>query len=239
MENKNYAIPLALAVIGVIVGGYFLLGGDSSNRLAGLAGISDSNSEIEEVNPLDNFRPVESTDWIKGNLEAEIIIVEYSDIECPFCKVFHNTLKAVTADYDDNQVAWVFRHFPLDMLHQNARLEAEATQCAGIIGGNDKFWQYLSRLFETTNSNDGLDINQLPEIAETIGLDKQSFSDCLDQGLASEAVETDLQNAIESGAGGTPFAVITTKDGLKLAIPGAVPAEEMKNLIDNLLAEEL
>jgi protein-disulfide isomerase len=237
MENKNYAIPLALAVIGVIIGGYFLLSGGSANRLTGLSGIATDQAKPSE--PLDNFRPVDANDWIKGDLEADVIIVEYSDIECPFCKIFHETLKEVTADYDGTEVAWVFRHFPLDMLHQNARLEAEATQCAGLIGGNEKFWEYLSLLFETTTSNDGLDIDQLPEMAKAIGLDQTDFNNCLNQGLASEAINIDLQNAADSGAAGTPFAVIICKDDFKISIPGAIPTQEMKNLIDNLLTEEL
>ncbi len=237
MENKNYAIPLAIVVVGIIIAGSFFLSGDRSS-LAGLGGIN--NPQGASLDPLDNLRRISTNDWIKGNIDAQIVIIEYSDIECPFCKVFHNTLKEVVANYQPNEVAWIFRHFPLDSLHENARLEAEATQCVGLLGGNDKFWEYLSLLFETTTSNDGLDITKLPAMAEAIGLETSALADCLKTETTKQAVEEDFQNAVDVGATGTPFAVIyEPSSGTKVAIPGAVPADILKGFIDEVLTEGL
>ena len=84
----------------------------------------------EPVGTTDAVRPVTREDHIKGNPDAPIKIVEYSDFECPFCKRFHDTMNEVMSEVDNGQVAWVFRHFPLDQLHPvKARAVAVASEC--------------------------------------------------------------------------------------------------------------
>lgn len=90
----------------------------------------------------------------RGNLKAKISLIEYSDFECPFCKRFHATMQQVMAANGDN-VRWVYRQFPLDSLHQKARTEALASECAGEQG---KFWEFTDSIFKVTPSNDGMDI---------------------------------------------------------------------------------
>jgi len=114
-----------------------------------LAGTAINNVPIE-------LMPVSQNEYINGNINAEIIVVEYSDPECPFSKRFHTTMQQVVKDYK-GKVAWVFRFFPLDSIHQKARNESEAIQCAGMLKGKETFWKYLDKVFEITTSNDGLD----------------------------------------------------------------------------------
>lgn len=110
-----------------------------------------------EQEPLEvGLRPISENDHILGNIDAKIIIVEYSDLECPFCKVFHNTMHQVVKKYS-GEVAWVYRHFPISGLHPKAFREAEATECAWEQGGNEMFWKYMDKLFEVTPSNNGLE----------------------------------------------------------------------------------
>ncbi len=110
-----------------------------------------------EQEPLEvKIRPVSESDHILGNIDAKIIIVEYSDLECPFCKVFHSTMHQVVKEYS-GEVAWVYRHFPIVGLHPKAFREAEATECAWEQGGNEVFWKYTDKLFEVTPSNNGLE----------------------------------------------------------------------------------
>ncbi|MCK9352115.1 MAG: thioredoxin domain-containing protein [Candidatus Paceibacterota bacterium] len=109
-----------------------------------------------------NIPPVTANDRITGNIDAPIKIVDYSDTECPFCKRFHQTMLDIMKEYGaSGKVAWVYRHFPLDGLHQKARYEAEAAECAFEQGGNTKFWEYLDLMFKVTPSNDGLDVEFL------------------------------------------------------------------------------
>ena len=111
-----------------------------------------TNNEVKGINI--NLKPISAEDHILGKLDAPIIIVEYSDLECPFCKVFHRTMHEVMDKYGkDNKVAWIYRQFPIDSLHSKARKEAEATECANELGGNDGFWKFTDEVFGTTNSN--------------------------------------------------------------------------------------
>ena len=107
-----------------------------------------------------NVAPVGQDDYIFGNPEAEIKIVEFSDLECPFCKSFHVTLHQVVQEYD-GKVAWIYRHFPIDSRHPKADAEAVAVECAGKLGGNEMFWKYIDKLFEVTPSNNGFDLKFL------------------------------------------------------------------------------
>lgn len=173
-------------------------------------------------------------DWVKGNRDAKVSIVEFSDTECPFCKRFHSTMQRIINEYGDD-VNWVYRHFPLASLHPKAPKEAEATECAGELGGNDGFWAYLDRLFEITPSNNGLDASQLPQIAEDVGLDRAKFETCLSSGKYTNKVSDQYNQATAAGGRGTPYSVIVTKDGQKIPLSGAVPFEQVKTVIDPLL----
>ena len=138
--------------------------------------------------------PVTQDDHVKGDRDAKISIVEFSDTECPFCKRFHPTMQKVVEEYD-GQVNWVYRHFPLTSIHPKSPKEAEATECAAELGGNDGFWSYVDRLFEITPSNNGLDLSKLPEIAEEVGLNKTEFEECLDSGKYAQKVQEHSQQA--------------------------------------------
>ena len=172
-------------------------------------------------------------DHIRGNKNAKVTIVEFSDTECPFCKRFHPTMKQVVDTYGD-KVAWVYKHFPLDSLHSQARKEAEATECAAELGGNDGFWKYLDKLLEITPSNDGLDLALLPQIAEDTGLNRKKFEECLNSGKKAEIVAKHLAEAQAAGGNGTPYSVIMAGDQ-KIPVSGAVPFAQLKAMIDPLV----
>lgn len=181
-----------------------------------------------------NIVPVDKdSDWIKGNKDAKISVIEFSDTECPFCQRFHATMQQVVADYG-GKVNWVYRHFPLTSLHSKAPKEAEATECAGEQGGNEAFWAYTDRLFEITPANNGLLESQLPEIAQYVGLDVGKFQECLDSGKYAKKVQDHSQQAQAAGGRGTPYSVIVSGDQ-KVPIPGALPVDSVKALIDPLL----
>ena len=168
---------------------------------------------------------VTSSDHIRGNAKAPVVVVEFSDLECPFCKSFHATMSTIVKEYD-GEVAWVDRHFPLDDRHPKARKEAEASECAAEIGGNDAFWKYVDRLFEITPSTNGLDLALWPQIAEDIGLDKGKFESCLASGKYADKIQKQMDDAITSGAGGTPYSVVITKKKERYAVPAALPVED-------------
>ena len=225
-QNK-LLIPLAIIVAGALVAGAIYFGGSAPQRSLTNNDIGSDTGEI-------NIAPVTAEDHIIGSRNAELVVVEYSDTECPFCKVFHNTMKKIVEDYD-GKVAWVYRHFPIVQLHSKAPKEAEATECAAELGGNQAFWNYVDKIFETTNSNDSLDPKQLPVIAGFIGLDVAAFNTCLSSGKYTEFIKKSVEKAIKAGALGTPYSVIVAKDGRRDVINGAQPLATVKIQIDALL----
>jgi len=86
---------------------------------------------------------VTAEDHIIGNINAPIVIVEYSDFECPYCKAFQATLQKMTSESNGN-IAWVYRHWPI---HQNSFEKLVAAECVAKIKGNDAFWKYSDLLF--------------------------------------------------------------------------------------------
>lgn len=231
MNLEKLSIPLAIVIAGgLIAGALYYSNIKTAKEMAKVKTLPNTDERVGEM------RPISSSDHILGNPNADVIIVEYSDTECPFCKQFHTTLRRVMEEYGkDGKVAWVYRHFPIDSLHSKARKEAEATECANELGGVEKFWEYTNTLYEITNSNDSLDPAELPKIAKTVGLDVKAFNTCLSSGKYAEKVEADYQDAVKAGGRGTPNSILVTKDGTKTTVQGAQPYESLKAVLDALL----
>lgn len=233
-QQKNIlTIPIAIIITGIIIAGAIVY----SQRNDGTVkeGIDkEITGQAPAAEDQITIRPVSSDDHIRGNKNAEITIIEYSDLECPFCKRFHPTLQQILLDYS-GKVRWVYRHFPLTSLHSKAPKEAEATECAAELGGNDKFWAYIDRLYEVTPSNNGLDLEQLPQIAQEVGLNRQKFEECLDSGKYAQHVQEDYQDAISAGGSGTPYSIVIDSQGNTLPFSGALPYSSVKQIIDSVL----
>ena len=225
--QQNYAIPVAIVLAGALIAGAVYLAYQGST----------SATTQKETGDVSAMRPVGLDDHIVGNPDAPVVIVEYSDFECPFCKGFHSTVQQIINEYGkDGKVAWVYRHFPLDQLHSKARKEAVAAERANELGGNDAFWKYANRFFELTPSNDQTDIaTVLPKIAREIGLDEAKFSSCLSSGKYDSRIQSDLDNAIASGGQGTPFSIVLVEGQDPTPVSGALPYEQMKQLIEAAL----
>lgn len=179
-------------------------------------------------------KPVTTADWRRGNDKAKVTVIEYSDLECPFCKQFHPTVAQLMTEYGD-KINWVYRHFPLASLHPKAPKEAEAAECAGELGGQDAFWKFIDRVFEVTPGNNGLDPAQLPEIAVAAGVNKQKFQDCYNSGKYASKIQAAVSDAEAAGGQGTPYSVIIA-GGKNYPVSGAVPYSQLKSIVDSALA---
>lgn len=177
---------------------------------------------------------VKENDHIFGNKDAQASIIVYDDWECPYCKVFHETAKQAVDGYE-GKVSLVYRQFPLDMLHQKARTEAEASECVAKLGGNDAFWKFIDKVLETTTSNDGLDLSLLPKFASEAGVNIADYNACIKNGDTKEIVEKQVQEGEEAGVTGTPGVFIVNKKGDVWVIPGAVPLEMLQTTIEEAL----
>lgn len=180
------------------------------------------------------INPVTTADHILGNpTKAKLFIVEYSDLECPFCKGFHETMHQVVDHYNGN-VVWVYRQFPLDK-HPKARPEAYASECVAQIGGNDLFWKYIDQIFTTTQSNNSLDLSLLPTFATALGINKQAFDACVVNNNYKDKIDAWITDGTNAGLRGTPYSVIVSRDGKTTPIDGNLPYADMITLIDPLV----
>lgn len=221
--KSQYVLPITIVVAGALVAGAVFLVGQGG----GPGPTQGGSVTAREYDP--------ATDYIMGNPNAPVKVIEYADLECPFCKEFHNTMKQVMDYYGNSgQVAWVYRHFPLAQLHSKAPQEAQAAECAGELGGNEAYWRFINRVFEVTPSSNGLDLNQLPVIAGEIGLDVNAFNQCLSSNKYAKKVSDSYAEAISLGAQGTPFTLVMV-GGEAVTLPGNQPYDSMRAAIDALL----
>lgn len=159
---------------------------------------------------------------IRGDFDAPITLVEFSDFECPFCARHLPTLNRLLNEYD-GKVRLVYKHFPLGF-HPNAQKAAEASECAGEQG---KFWEYHDKLFENYQDY-GLD--NFKQWAKDLRLNSAKFNDCLDSGKYAQKVKKDAQEGAQKGVNGTPATFVNGQ-----LVSGAVPYEAFKQIIDGLL----
>ena len=239
---NSLGIPLAIVVAGALVAGSVVFSGKGESNVVAQV---DPTPTVQPAAPqptgsLDAIAPVTKADHIKGNPNAAVMIVEFSDFECPFCKRFHGTMNQIIDEYGtDGEVAWVFRQFPLDQLHPvKAREEALASECAADQGGNDAFWNYADRMFELTQTNNRTDIETvIPQIAEELELDMNAFQLCMENDKFGADIEADITDAVATGGRGTPWSVVIAPNGTKYPINGAQTYESVKQIIEVALQQ--
>ncbi len=172
---------------------------------------------------------VTDADHVRGAANPQVYLIEYSDYECPFCSRFHPTAQQVLDEYGDN-VAWVYRHFPLDQLHPKARPAAEASECVSELGGEDAFWQFTDNLFADQSK-----LSDLEAAAVEVGINATAFNNCIDSGKFADLVEEQMQGGTTAGVRGTPGNFLLTTDGEAWFLPGAFPFEQFQTAIDEAL----
>ncbi len=141
---------------------------------------------------------------IKGNPDAMVRIVEFSDFQCPACGAAAPTVKKIMEEYGD-RVSLEYKHFPLTSIHAFAFNAAEASECANDQG---KFWEMHDILFEKQES---LSIGSLKDYAEQIGLDTEKFNNCLDSNAKAKYVTADFNEGIGKGVDSTPSFFVNGK----------------------------
>lgn len=175
----------------------------------------------------------------KGNKNAKLTVVEFSEYQCPFCaRHIRDTYPTIDKEYiQTGKVKYVFRDLPLESIHKNAFKAAEAAHCAGEEG---KFWEMHDRLFENQKE---LEAAKLATYAQAVGVDPKKFQACLDSGKFAAEVRKDMAEANKIGITGTPTTVIgltQPNDTIKVlrVLRGAQPLAAFKEALDALAAEK-
>lgn len=226
--NANpFAIPAAIIIAGGLIAAAVILSGSRGGNAAAVAA-NPGNGQQPAAAVVDKAElAIRSDDHILGNANADVVLIEWSDLECPFCKRHHESMNQLMKDFD-GKVAWVYRYYPLDF-HTYSKKESEAAECANEIGGAKGFWSFVNAVFATTNGNNYLDRAKLDPIAKSAGIDAEKFSTCLDSGRMAPRVQKDIESGARAGVQGTPFTVAyNKKTGQQTVINGALPLANIK-----------
>ena len=219
--KSSYTVPIAIVAGGLIVAAAVYI------SMPKTPGADAGNPAL--------VRPVGASDHILGNPAAPVVIVEYSDFDCEFCKDLNDTLHQVIAHEGvDGKVAWVYRQFPLTELHPNALSHARAAECVAVVAGNDAFWKFSQALF----ANQPVNPATYGALAASVGISGDAFATCYANATAAldARIMADRQNALDAGASGTPYSLILVAGSPPIVMAGAYPYDEIQKLINHALA---
>ncbi len=163
-----------------------------------------------------------------GPEDAKVTLIEFSDVQCPFCSRFHPTAKQIVQEYP-NDVRWVYKHFPLDSIHPQARPGAEAAECLGAQLGDEAFFSYLDALFANQQL---LSRDLYIQEAVKLGANQNEFTNCIDNREMQDKVQADYQLGLSSGVTGTPGSFVNDQ-----VVRGALPYEQVKAMVEAELAK--
>jgi protein-disulfide isomerase len=231
MENSNNKFLTIGAIIfaGLLIAGAIIYVKKPPTKPVELA----ETQTAELPTPPKQTTMVRQNDHVLGNPNAELSLILYFDINCFHCRNFHQTMHQLMEEYGkDGKLKWVSRHFPLNPVSQK---QAEATECAAELGGNEKFWEYLDKLMTLPAPSQENLINELTNLAGNMEINKKAFKQCMENEKYAEKIAQSQQEAVELGARGTPFSIVIDAHGKISQIPGALPYEQLKQIIDSNL----
>ncbi|MFT7557474.1 MAG: protein-disulfide isomerase [Planctomycetota bacterium] len=229
-QSGQFTIPMAVLVSGVLIALAIVFGPSISSPQAGqLANIADTqaappqNGEPSELLAAD----VTKDDHIRGNQNADIFLIEYSDLDCPFCSRIHPTLEQIVTEYSN--VGWVYRHNPLDSIHPEARGKAKISECIAQIAGEEAFWQYLEINYTGGDEADYTQYGTTQEAVDACVSEQETALDNL--------IDSQIARAQATGGQGTPHTIIANDD-FGLSISGAQPLEVFQQILSFMNQEE-
>lgn len=176
-------------------------------------------------------RPIGADDHTLGSPDAPIVLVEYSDFQCPYCNVIHPTLKKIVEE-SNGQIAWAYRHLPLTSIHPEAQAAAVASECVAEQLGDTGFWKFADTMFANQAR---LGSAYYTEVAGQLGADTGAFAACVGSDKYADKIAADTAEAQSNGGNGTPFTVvINTVSGKTAAVSGALPYAQIMSVIKSV-----
>ncbi|SRR3989339_1828609 len=239
MEKQNLILGLMIIVLMLTAWNTFYFNGriaDLSKRIDGITDVSPGNSGGNSGGEAE-IKLTADDDPYLGPKDAKVVVIEFSDFECPYCGAADGTHAGLIAQFKQRDPSWeasvpklrelakagkikfVYRDFPLSG-HKNALKSAEASECADEQG---KYWEYHDKLFENQAA---LSVDNLKQYAKDLGLDTAKFNECLDSGKMKAEVMKDMDDGEKAGVSGTPAFFINGK-----LISGAAPFSDFEPII--------
>jgi protein-disulfide isomerase len=241
MENKS----ILLVVASILFSGMMIA--------SAIIYSSAQNNTNTNAPTVDNSDPVEARDitvdlsddtpYLGDKAKAEVVIIEFSDFECPFCQRFHqDTREDIISQYVDiGKAILAWKDYPLSFHDPLATKQAIAAQCVYSQKGNDAYFAYADTIFSTTKAGgDGMKESDLGELAKDIeGLNQEEFNTCLSEEQTKDKVQAGIDFGNENGINGTPGFLIGKLEDGKLVdgirVAGALPIASFEQYIDELL----
>ncbi len=189
--------------------------------------------EILKKNEVAKESVITASDYTRGNASARVQILTYTDIDCPFCKVFHSTLDTILKD--NPSISITYRHFPLEQLHSNAKVLAIASECAGQLGGDTAFWKVIDSMFDSRSPTEATDMDEVSFFITKAGISETAFNACNRGETAKMAVEADYADGVTRGVRGTPQSYVFKDGKIVETIVGSQPLSTVQSLISDLL----
>jgi protein-disulfide isomerase len=168
-------------------------------------------------------------DYWYGSVDAPIVLVEYSDFQCPYCSSIHPSLKRIV-DESDGEIAWVYRHLPLESIHPQALPSALASECIAEQLGSEGFWAFADNMFANQS---GMSAARYEALAGELGADVAQFSVCMESQKYLSKVDAQALEAAQNGGTGTPFTVVVKGD-TQIPISGALPYAQLTSVINTV-----
>ncbi len=180
-----------------------------------------------------SIRPPSANEHIIGSPNAPVVLVEYSDFQCPYCSLIHPTLKRIVEE-SKGEIAWVYRHFPLESIHPEAQPAAIASECIAEQLGNAGFWGFADKIFANQKN---ISSSYYAQIAKELGADSATFAICVASGKYDARISTDYNEATQNGGNGTPFTVAVS-GGKQVPFSGALPYAQIMAVIQSLKSRQ-
>lgn len=225
-KYKEYLMPAAIVLAGIVIAGSVVYGPMIREREANSLG-AKLNTGAPSLTGAPVKVVVDAQDHARGNASAQVTIVEFSDLQCPYCQSFHPTMQQALSVYGD-KVRWVYKHFPISG-HPQAIPAAEASECVFEQKGDQGFWAFADAVFK---NQERIGPALFRELAQKQGLDMASFDQCVSSRKYKDKVEQDFQDGIQVGVNGTPASFVNG-----VPVQGAVPYETLKGIIDAALKQ--
>lgn len=238
MERNNSLFFSIIVVVSAVVIGF----GIFVYRSNILKELSPEKKETQH-NQNNQINKITENNHILGNPNADLILIEYADFLCIYCKEFHNTMRIIMDQYGSSgRIAWVYRHSPsqTDVNSDSMRL-ALTSECVAKFFGNSNFWLFVNKIFDDNLPTGQIDKLSIDLALEKLNIDKEKINNCVQNQETLEVIEQDImdQRYLLSADNnfGTPYNVIIPKTGEVMSFSGAIPYVFMEDLIKQYSVE--
>jgi protein-disulfide isomerase len=236
--NWKYKLPsfeltpaVSILIAGVVIAGAVLYTGRHSAPTA----TNPSAAAQQGATVTANIPAPSASDHIIGSPTAPIVLVEYSDFQCPYCQVIYPSLKRIVGE-SNGDVAWAMREFPLYQIHPQAVPAANAAECIAEQLGSAGYFKYADAVF---NNQASLNAAYSASLAKQFGADTTKYNTCISNSTYLSKIQQETADAENSGGNGTPFTVIVnTKTGKQYPVSGALPYAQLVSVINQAKASQ-